>query len=378
MSTEVVEESVLAIDHESALAIEQEVETAEAVEAVEPCVPEKAASVAPSRPPVRGWLQVLSADASVMGSGGASRSELPEEGVRRHFCLDFETETLSCAEEADAEGEQQLLRLNFGDLQVVAPMRAGARVAQEAGCDGPTVEEDICCMDMEELSRTIDGSVAAESAEALPVVEEAPIGLILRVRGQAPLELVGSAPDEATRWIEALREALAVAKLAEAAEPSTAAGSKVSSRRNSPSPLPALGAAEAADVEEEVVAIGSSTSHWAGSKPANNSAWGGGAASAQSNPTTRYADKGEGLTINERLSQLVFSDDEDEDGPPARQGQNGGESARGDLSEQHGGDNAQDGSAARTDEAVTVEACEAFVQESNEDGDSDEETAEEC
>lgn len=115
-----------------------------------------------------------------------------------------------------------------------------------------------------------------------------------------------------------------------------------------PSPMASDG-----EVEEVVLAMDNA----GGVAAANNAmAWDAAedGSAPQKSASVKYADKGEGLTLAQRLSQLDFSDDEDEERSPKQQGEKDDDAAK--SAEAEGSQGA-------------VEEVQAFVQEADSEDD---------
>eukprot|EP00933_Yihiella_yeosuensis_P030311 TRINITY_DN23969_c0_g3_i1.p1 TRINITY_DN23969_c0_g3~~TRINITY_DN23969_c0_g3_i1.p1 ORF type:complete len:165 (-),score=48.85 TRINITY_DN23969_c0_g3_i1:77-571(-) len=145
-----------------------------------------------------------------------------------------------------------------------------------------------------------------------------------------------------------------------------------SNKSNIPPPPPPVSAAFAFDGEVDEVFLDEKpgrTAAAAGKSPrvlngaGNGFGWGSaedsGAGPVQSSASIRYGDKAEGLTLNQRLAQLEFSDDEDcdEDDPLGL--------GKGKAEETKKEEDPAPASVAEEEpkSQVTVEVCEAFVQE---------------
>lgn len=126
--------------------------------------------------------------------------------------------------------------------------------------------------------------------------------------------------------------------------------------------------------KREVRSLGSTG---AAELPRGGSAWGFGGdddearqSEANSRATRLYSDKGAGLSLQERLAQLEFSDDEDDDeNDPTAAARKPSARTRQERAERGHGPSPK-GVAAQEPEVV-VEACEAFVPEPGSDDDSE-------
>eukprot|EP00931_Biecheleriopsis_adriatica_P073442 TRINITY_DN47724_c0_g1_i1.p1 TRINITY_DN47724_c0_g1~~TRINITY_DN47724_c0_g1_i1.p1 ORF type:complete len:465 (+),score=125.78 TRINITY_DN47724_c0_g1_i1:74-1396(+) len=102
-----------------------------------------------------------------------------------------------------------------------------------------------------------------------------------------------------------------------------------------------------------------------GKSPSNDAqAWQAscGNASVQRSASERYADKAEGLTLAQRMSQLDFSDDEDDDAE-------GDDKPSGETPEVCSADPVTSLGASGKKTGVVIEACESFVQDADSEED---------
>lgn len=323
------------------------------------------------RLPLCGWLLQQTAD--------AARSS-----QRRYFTMDFSAQILY---DAQSEANKSVSTpIAFRDLISVEPIVV-AGVSQEQAS-----EEPIGTAGYAAEANQRPGSTSSSSSLRIPTVpcisglSSEQYGFALRTRSKN-MELICGSKSEADSWNTAILEALVMvgnssdnaASITEyvlvQAEPSTAAGSQLSSRRSSPSPQAmsprSVTSKDASHVEVDAVVdlssvepVGPATSAWGmveeadqacqaempqsdecrpddelTDAPASSSsamavgedveemsvvgtprgieyAWdlnAGGAKTPGSQAATRYQDKAQGLSLHQRLSQLDFSDDEGEE-----------------------------------------------------------------